>query len=113
MLRRAAPVLRRFFASSTSSTSAPGPPHAPRYQPLGVPPEGTDKRAVAAKWGSNAMDLVQAAEVIVLEKGVTVAACDGGGGALGHPLEYIQLSRAEERYPAVCKYCGNKFTAAH
>jgi uncharacterized Zn-finger protein len=112
MLRRASLLLRRFLATSTP-TPEYGARRPPLYQPLGVPPDGTDAQAVSTKWGSNAMDLVQAADVIVMKKGTSVAACDGGGGALGHPLEYIQLHRAEEDHPAICKYCGAKFLAAH
>ena len=41
-----------------------------------------------------------------------VAVCDGGGGALGHPLEYIQLDTVSNE-PAVCKYCGVRFKASH
>lgn len=79
----------------------------PKHQPLGVPPDGTDIDEVRSKWGSNAMDLIQAAPPVYV-KG-PVAICDGGGGALGHPIEYIQLKRADPRFPAVCKYCGTKF----
>jgi uncharacterized Zn-finger protein len=32
--------------------------------------------------------------------------CDGGGGALGHPVEYLTLERGGE---TVCKYCGRRF----
>jgi uncharacterized Zn-finger protein len=38
----------------------------------------------------------------------TVAVCDGGSGALGHPLEYIQLNTVSQ-LPQVCKYCGLRF----
>ena len=38
-----------------------------------------------------------------------VARCDGGGGALGHPVEFIKLSRTGE--PAVCKYCQLRFVS--
>lgn len=31
--------------------------------------------------------------------------CDGGGGALGHPLVYYSLEDGE----ATCGYCGRKF----
>ncbi|MEM1192034.1 MAG: zinc-finger domain-containing protein [Pseudomonadota bacterium] len=31
--------------------------------------------------------------------------CDGGGGALGHPLVYYSLEDGE----AICGYCGRKF----
>ncbi len=36
-------------------------------------------------------------------------ACDGGGGALGHPVEYITLARGGQ---AVCKYCGRRYLHA-
>ena len=32
-----------------------------------------------------------------------------GGGALGHPVEYIQLEKRSEFHPETCKYCGLKF----
>lgn len=33
-------------------------------------------------------------------------ACDGGGGALGHPVEYMTLEKGGE---VVCKYCGRRY----
>ncbi|KAJ3096728.1 hypothetical protein HDU97_005619 [Phlyctochytrium planicorne] len=33
-------------------------------------------------------------------------ACDGGGGALGHPKVYINLDQGE---PVGCGYCGQRF----
>jgi len=35
-----------------------------------------------------------------------VAKCDGGGGALGHPTEFIKNNKG---YPNECKYCGARF----
>ncbi|NBB71487.1 MAG: zinc-finger domain-containing protein [Alphaproteobacteria bacterium] len=35
-------------------------------------------------------------------------ACDGGGGALGHPVEYMTL---EEKGEVICKYCGRRYLA--
>jgi NADH dehydrogenase (ubiquinone) Fe-S protein 6 len=32
-----------------------------------------------------------------------------GGGALGHPLEYIQLNKINSSEPTPCKYCGLRF----
>lgn len=40
--------------------------------------------------------------------GNTVA-CDGGGGALGHPLVYLTLGEDGE---VVCGYCGRRFVRA-
>lgn len=39
-----------------------------------------------------------------------MAICDGGGGALGHPIEYIQLN-TRHHDPATCKYCGLRFVS--
>ena len=36
----------------------------------------------------------------------TVAACDGGGGALGHPKVYLNLAKDGE---IDCPYCGKRF----
>jgi uncharacterized Zn-finger protein len=33
-------------------------------------------------------------------------ACDGGGGPLGHPVEYMTLG---EKGEVVCKYCGRRY----
>ncbi|KAL0241950.1 hypothetical protein I308_106124 [Cryptococcus tetragattii IND107] len=38
------------------------------------------------------------------------AACDGGGGALGHPKIFINLDKPG---PKVCGYCGIRFEQAH
>ena len=35
--------------------------------------------------------------------------CDGGGGALGHPIEYITLNTVDPTIPTDCKYCGLRF----
>ena len=37
-----------------------------------------------------------------------VAVCDGGGGAMGHPIEYILLHTVDKG-PQICKYCGLRF----
>ena len=66
------------------------------------------------KHRSNALKLVQKQPVIEVEGNMAV--CDGGGGALGHPVEYIKLGpRAdyepgmseEDGYP--CIYCGLRY----
>ncbi|ORY83168.1 zinc-finger domain-domain-containing protein [Protomyces lactucae-debilis] len=36
-----------------------------------------------------------------------IIACDGGGGALGHPKVYINLDKHGE--PHACNYCGLRF----
>lgn len=110
MLRGSVPTtFRRLLVANRTSLNAAGlsGERKPLHLPLGVPPEGTNPAAVRAKWGSNAMDLVQSAAPIKVSG--PVAICDGGGGPLGHPIEYIQVKRADADYPAVCKYCGQKF----
>eukprot|EP01032_Pedospumella_encystans_P010779 gene10779-12572_t len=47
-------------------------------------------------------------QVPVIEVAGTTAICDGGSGALGHPIEYIQLNTVSKE-PATCKYCGLRF----
>uniref|UniRef100_A0A7S0T4V0 Zinc finger CHCC-type domain-containing protein n=1 Tax=Erythrolobus madagascarensis TaxID=708628 RepID=A0A7S0T4V0_9RHOD len=76
------------------------------HLPLGSVPDGTDLSVVRHKWGSNAMDLIQQVPPIEVEGNVAV--CDGGGGAEGHPIEYIKL---DSPYPAVCKYCGLRYVS--
>ena len=55
---------------------------------------------------SNAEELVDGVPVITVP--ATVAVCDGGSGALGHPVEYIQLDTASNA-PQACKYCGLRY----
>jgi len=44
-----------------------------------------------------------------------VAVCDGGGGALGHPVEYISLTFTQNNnegrteLDGLCKWCGLRF----
>ena len=59
---------------------------------------------------SNAEKLIN--EVPVIEVDAHVAVCDGGSGALGHPIEYIQLDTISNE-PQTCKYCGLRYKMAH
>ncbi len=59
---------------------------------------------------SNAEKLIN--EVPVIEVEGHVAVCDGGSGALGHPIEYIQLDTISNE-PQICKYCGLRYKMAH
>ena len=36
-----------------------------------------------------------------------------GGGATGHPIEFIQLDKRAGVAPATCKYCGLRYKMAH
>jgi NADH dehydrogenase (ubiquinone) Fe-S protein 6 len=59
------------------------------------------------KHRSNALELIEKHPIVEVEG--ERAICDGGGGALGHPIEYISLER-----PGVvesCKYCGLRFAS--
>jgi uncharacterized Zn-finger protein len=38
-----------------------------------------------------------------------VVGCDGGGGALGHPLVYLKIGAEGE---VVCPYCSRRFVLA-
>lgn len=58
------------------------------------------------KHRSNGLELIRKVPPIEVEGDMAV--CDGGGGALGHPLEYIKVgSRGGE--PANCIYCGLRY----
>lgn len=59
---------------------------------------------------SNAQELI--ARVPVIEVAGKVAMCDGGGGATGHPIEFVKLDKRDGASPTVCKYCGLLFQAA-
>lgn len=59
---------------------------------------------------SNAEELVAAFPIIEVEG--TVALCDGGGGAMGHPIEYIQLNTVAGEV-SECKYCGLRYKMKH
>uniref|UniRef100_A0A7S2E237 Zinc finger CHCC-type domain-containing protein n=1 Tax=Helicotheca tamesis TaxID=374047 RepID=A0A7S2E237_9STRA len=58
------------------------------------------------KHRSNALELVEKQPVIEVEG--PVAVCDGGGGPLGHPLEYINIANRNGE-PVSCIYCGLKY----
>lgn len=96
------------------------PPSVPAKAPYNIEPNSIDKTAEEmrvhtrsydesefklGKHRSNALDLIEQVPVIAVDG--EMAICDGGGGPLGHPLEYISLQR-----PGVierCKYCGLRF----
>ena len=42
----------------------------------------------------------------IVETDNTRVACDGGGGALGHPRVYLQI---DEKGYAECGYCDRRF----
>ena len=69
------------------------------------------------KHRSNALELIEKQPIIEVDGDIAV--CDGGGGALGHPLEYIKLGaradydekngEAGEDGGVSCIYCGLKY----
>lgn len=109
----------RVSATRAFATSGP-PPSVPPKSPYNIDPGTIDKtdeemrlhyrsneesEYKLGKHRSNALELVEKHPIVEVEG--EQAICDGGGGALGHPLEYISLKR-----PGVverCKYCGLRF----
>lgn len=98
------------------------PPSVPARTPYNIDPKTADKTPKEmrdhtrtnhesefklGKHRSNALELLQKVPIVEVEG--EMAICDGGGGALGHPLEYISLERPNvvER----CKYCGLRFAS--
>lgn len=123
MLSKAATAItRRAQCSQAMRCFSVGPPAAPPRSPYNIDPATADKtdeemrlhyRTNAeseyklGKHRSNALELVEKHTIVEVEG--ERAICDGGGGALGHPLEYISLER-----PGVverCKYCGLRFAS--
>uniref|UniRef100_A0A7S2X4R7 Zinc finger CHCC-type domain-containing protein n=2 Tax=Sar TaxID=2698737 RepID=A0A7S2X4R7_PROMC len=60
-----------------------------------------------AKHRSDAENLIAQTDVTVVDG--PVALCDGGGGSLGHPIEYIKLDNRTPDIPTECKYCGLRY----
>ncbi|GAA5849153.1 hypothetical protein JCM9279_005805 [Rhodotorula babjevae] len=52
-----------------------------------------------------AIELIQDEPIRLVEG--RVAACDGGGGALGHPRIFINLDKPGQ--PHACSYCGLRY----
>lgn len=124
---RANLINRAFKASalcySPARSLATGPPPSiPAKTPYNIDPKTADKTPEEmrvhtrtnhesefklGKHRSNALELIEKVPIVEVEG--EMAICDGGGGALGHPLEYISLER-----PGVverCKYCGLRFAS--
>jgi len=66
----------------------------------------TESEFKLGKHRSNALELISKVEPIEVEGDMAV--CDGGGGALGHPLEYIKVGYRDGK-PVSCVYCGLKY----
>lgn len=48
--------------------------------------------------------LVDGEEIVITDR--MNVQCDGGGGALGHPVEYLTLVKGGQ---TVCKYCDRRY----
>mmetsp|Transcript_43338 Transcript_43338/g.131857 ORF Transcript_43338/g.131857 Transcript_43338/m.131857 type:complete len:126 (-) Transcript_43338:407-784(-) len=59
------------------------------------------------KHRSNGLELISKQPVIEVDGDMAV--CDGGGGALGHPLEYINVGHKKPGESVPCIYCGLRF----
>ncbi|KAL7516952.1 hypothetical protein ACHAWX_001922 [Stephanocyclus meneghinianus] len=68
--------------------------------------ERTESKYKLGKHRSNALELIQKVPPIEVEGDMAI--CDGGGGALGHPLEYIKVGYQGGK-PVSCIYCGLRF----
>ncbi|GAA5989403.1 hypothetical protein JCM11641_004815 [Rhodosporidiobolus odoratus] len=55
-----------------------------------------------------AIELIQDERIRMVQ--ARVAACDGGGGALGHPRVFINL---DKKGPHGCTYCGIRYEQDH
>jgi NADH dehydrogenase (ubiquinone) Fe-S protein 6 len=112
---------RCVVALRSFATSGP-PPSAPPMSPYNIDPDSADPTAEEmrlhyrsydeseyklGKHRSNALELVQKHPIVEVEG--EKAICDGGGGALGHPLEYISLERPN--VVEQCKYCGLRYAS--
>ena len=85
------------------------PPRPPARNPHS-PPTLLPQRPPAPAHRSDAEELV--ARVPVIEVASRVALCDGGGGATGHPIEYIKLDKRDGHSAATCTYCGLRYKMA-
>ncbi|CAM9563587.1 unnamed protein product [Discosporangium mesarthrocarpum] len=88
---------------------------SPRGYSAALPPRG-QLHSFAAKgpaspyeYGVHRSDAEERiAQLPVVEVDGEVALCTGGGGALGHPLEYIKLLKTDNE-PVECRYCGIRY----
>ncbi len=49
---------------------------------------------------------IEPPEIIIVDPDEETVACDGGGGALGHPLVYYSFG---DQAAVDCGYCGRRF----
>eukprot|EP00573_Skeletonema_grethae_P012294 CAMPEP_0201697536 /NCGR_PEP_ID=MMETSP0578-20130828/11369_1 /ASSEMBLY_ACC=CAM_ASM_000663 /TAXON_ID=267565 /ORGANISM="Skeletonema grethea, Strain CCMP 1804" /LENGTH=126 /DNA_ID=CAMNT_0048183725 /DNA_START=53 /DNA_END=433 /DNA_ORIENTATION=+ len=105
------PARPSFAASSCRALSSSVIPEAPQSAMDGSDKSlnrltRTESMYKLGKHRSNGLELIEKVPPIEVEGDMAV--CDGGGGALGHPLEYIKVGyRGGE--PVSCVYCGLKY----
>ena len=105
-IRGSGVVLCQGPAAVRPLSSAPGDREGPGDDKSKYVLSQTDAPYARGKHRSNALELVERQPVVEVEGDMAV--CDGGGGALGHPLEYIKVG-SNGGQPVACIYCGLKF----
>jgi len=89
------------------------PLHHVQYETIGLIHPIIAVQYKLGKHRSNALSLLQQQDIIMVDGDMAV--CDGGGGALGHPLEYIKLGvrqdigEGSEAEGIRCLYCGLRY----
>eukprot|EP00741_Cyanophora_paradoxa_P022377 tig00021462_g21603.t1 len=106
-----AAALRRVSSAVSRSMVARAPMRTPAAAVITRSASAAAPSGHTAKWlfnpdGNTKSPMELIAEVPPIEINGRVAACDGGGGPLGHPIEYIVLDKPT---PNECKYCGLRF----
>jgi NADH dehydrogenase (ubiquinone) Fe-S protein 6 len=114
--------IRELKAAAVRSFATGPPPSVPAKSPYNIDPSTADKtdeemrlhtrtyqesEFKLGKHRSNALELIEKIPIVEVEG--EMAICDGGGGALGHPLEYISLQRPN--VVESCKYCGLRYSS--
>ncbi|KAM6282448.1 NADH dehydrogenase [ubiquinone] iron-sulfur protein 6, mitochondrial isoform 2-T2 [Porphyrio hochstetteri] len=84
---------------------------AAAVRPYGVRASGTGELVTHTGQVNQSFAIDLIAEQPVSEVEQRVIACDGGGGALGHPKVYINLDK--DTKTGTCGYCGLQFKQKH
>eukprot|EP00816_Leptocylindrus_hargravesii_P002643 CAMPEP_0196811126 /NCGR_PEP_ID=MMETSP1362-20130617/16966_1 /TAXON_ID=163516 /ORGANISM="Leptocylindrus danicus, Strain CCMP1856" /LENGTH=116 /DNA_ID=CAMNT_0042186381 /DNA_START=14 /DNA_END=364 /DNA_ORIENTATION=- len=97
-------LTRRINTSMRALSGSTAPEYDPEKKLMYITHK--ESQYTLGKHRSNALELLDKQPIIEVDSDTAV--CDGGGGALGHPIEYIQLAHMGGE-PNACKYCGLKF----
>mmetsp|Transcript_8021 Transcript_8021/g.11461 ORF Transcript_8021/g.11461 Transcript_8021/m.11461 type:complete len:140 (+) Transcript_8021:169-588(+) len=109
---RSSALLRTMGSSTTYQEGKVDPLDELQDKSLNTQTQTTSEYALG-KHRSNALELLQKQPVIEVDGDFAV--CDGGGGVLGHPLEYIKLGNRMDYGPGGeaegvrCIYCGLRY----